>query len=206
MHVTDETGATESNTDEESNDTDTEIAESTTDTQKEIQTTSSDSSTETTSIPNNWMSNHQPNWAYPMMNPNMLNPGLYMNPMAMMTPMMMSMMATMMNPSIYMNPMTTMNYPVNTMTEAQNLDAMMKSMDPNMMFGMFGQPTEAYKNGETPEQLPVATIPGFPTQTYQNWPKIPYHPASLVKQTKCIPICNGNESALHAQYGEHDGG
>ena len=67
--------------------------------------------------------------------------------------------------------MTMMNHPVNTMTQAQNMDAMMKSMDPNMMFGMFGQPSEAYKNGETPEQLPVITIPGMPTQNFENWPK-----------------------------------
>ncbi len=108
---------------------------------------------------------------YPMMNPNMMNPAMYMNPMAMMMPMMMNMMGSMMNPNIYMNPMTMMNHPITTMTQTQNMNAMMKSMDPNMMFGMFGQPSEAYKNGEIPEQLPVITIPGMPTQNFENWPK-----------------------------------
>lgn len=94
--------------------------------------------------------------------------GNWMNPMF---NMMMSMMSPMMNPTIYMNPMTMMNHPIGAMTQAQNLDFMMRSMDPNLMFGMFGQPSENYKNGEVPDQLPVVTIPGFPTQPYQNWPK-----------------------------------
>ena len=105
-----------------------------------------------------------------MMNPAMMNPGTYMNPMAMMTPMMMSMMGQFMNPAIYMNPMTTMNYPITTMTQPQNMNAMMMSMDPKMMFGMFGQPSKEYLEGEVPDQLPVVTIPGMPTQIYQNWP------------------------------------
>ena len=113
----------------------------------------------------------QVSMTYPSMNPNMLNPAMYMNPMAMMTPMMMGIMGQMMNPAIYMNPLTMMNYPVDTMTQTQNMNAMMMSMNPEMMFGMFGQPSEAYKNGEVPEQLPVVTIPGMPTQNFQSWPK-----------------------------------
>ena len=111
------------------------------------------------------------NLGLPIMNPNMMNPGMYMNPMAMMTPMMMSMMAPMMNPAMMMNPMAMMNHPVNTMTHQQNMNAMMMSMDPKMMFSMFGQPSKEYLEGEVPNQLPVVTIPGMPTQTYQNWPK-----------------------------------
>ncbi len=107
------------------------------------------------------------NMGFPTPNPNMMNPVMYMNPMAMMAPMM---MGPMMNPAMMMNPMAMMNHPVNTMTQPQNMNAMMMSMNPEMMFGMFGQPSEAYKNGEVPDQLPVVKIPGFPTQTYQNWP------------------------------------
>jgi len=119
-----------------------------------------------------WM---QPHAAMPMlnqdmMNSGMMNPAMYMNPMVLMTPMMMSMMGQMMNPGIYMNPMTMMNHPINTMTQPQNMNAMMMSMDPKMMFSMFGQPSKEYLEGEVPDQLPVVTIPGMPTQTYQNWP------------------------------------
>ena len=144
----------------------------------DMQTEANDSSTtmkddvekpayQTSSLQNNFPHS----MGYPMMNPNMMNPAMYMNPMAMMTPMMMGMMAPMMNPAMWMNPMAMMNHPINTMTETQNMNAMMMSMDPKMMFGMFGQPSKSYQDGETPEQLPVVTIPGFPTQTYQNWPK-----------------------------------
>jgi len=121
----------------------------------------------------NGMQAVQPNFGFPMM-----NPGMYMNPMAMMAPMMMSMMGPMMNPAMMMNPMAMMmnpmammNHPINTMTHPQNMNAMMMSMDPKMMFSMFGQPSKEYLEGEVPDQLPVVTIPGMPTQTYQNWPK-----------------------------------
>ena len=127
--------------------------------------------TNQTSLQNPWVYGMQSNMQFPTMNPNMMNPAMYMNPMAMMTPMMMSMMGPMMNPAMWMNPMAMMNYPINTMTESQNMNAMMMSMDPKMMFGMFGQPSQAYQDGKTPDQLPVVTIPGLPTQTYQNWPK-----------------------------------
>ena len=114
-----------------------------------------------------------------MMNPmmSMMNPMMsMMNPMmSMMNPMMsmMSMMGMgpMMNPAAYMNPMAMMQHPINSMTQPQMMNSMMLSMDPNLMFSMFGQPSAAYKNGEVPDQLPVVTIPGFPTQTYQHWPR-----------------------------------
>lgn len=101
-----------------------------------------------------------------MMNPAMMNPGMFMNPMAMM----MSMMGPMMNPAMMMNPNAMLNHPMNTMTQPQNMNAMMRSMNPNMMFGMFGQPSKEYLDGEVPDQLPVITIPGMPTQTFQYWP------------------------------------
>ena len=115
---------------------------------------------------------------FPMYNPSMMpawtpymNNNAY-NPWAnQYTNMMMAMMGMMMNPATYMNPMTMMNPSVNIMTQPQNLNAMMMSMDPKMMFGMFGQPSQSYQEGETPDQLPVVTIPGLPTQTYQSWPK-----------------------------------
>jgi len=100
-----------------------------------------------------------PSFTYPMMNPNMamMHPGMNMNPMVMMMGM--------------MNPAMVMNHPINVMTQQQNMNAMMMAMDPKMMFGMFGSPSKEYLEGEVPEQLPVVTIPGMPTQTYQNWSK-----------------------------------
>ena len=116
---------------------------------------------------NPWMQSMQPHASMPMFNQNMMNPGMYMNPMAMMMSMM---MGPMMYPAM-MNPNAMMSHPINTMTHPQNMNAMMMSMDPRMMFSMFGQPSKEYLEGEVPDQLPVVTIPGFPTQTYQNWPK-----------------------------------
>ena len=133
--------------------------------------TSVEASNQPSIMPKAWPHTMQPNMNFPAMNPNMMNPGMYMNPMAMMMPMMMGMMSPMMNPAMYMNPMAFMNHPMNTMTQPQNMNAMMMSMDPKMMFGMFGQPSQAYLDGETPDQLPVVTIPGLPTQSYQHWPK-----------------------------------
>ena len=124
-----------------------------------------------------WMqpNSAKPMYPYNMMNPAqmnhaMMNPGMFMNPMAMMTPMMMGMMAPMMNPAMMMNPNALMSHPINSMTHPQNMNAMMMSMDPKMMFSMFGQPSKEYLEGEVPDQLPVVTIPGMPTQTFQNWP------------------------------------
>lgn len=85
----------------------------------------------------------------------------------------------MFNPATYMNmmyPMMAMmspmfNFPVDVMTHASAMDMMMRSMNPHLIFGMFGQTSQAYKDGQVPHQLPVVTIPGFPTQSYQNWPK-----------------------------------
>lgn len=122
----------------------------------------------TTQIPMNhpWMSANStmPSFNQNMMNSGIMNPAMFMNPMAMMTPMMMSIMGPMMNPNAMIN------HPINAMTHPQNMNAMMMSMNPNMMFSMFGQPSKEYLEGEVPDQLPVVTIPGMPTQSYQNWP------------------------------------
>ena len=92
---------------------------------------------------------------YNMFHPmNMMNPAMYMN---MMHPMM-----------GYASPMY--SSPIDAMTNMQTLDMMMRAMDPHMIFGMFGQPGQAYGGGQVPDRLPVFTIPGFPTQSYQNWP------------------------------------
>ena len=103
--------------------------------------------------PNNWlaMSGSNFNLFHPM---GMMNPAAYMN---MMYPMM-----GMAGPMF--------NSPVDAMTQMQFMDMMMRSMDPHMMFGMFGQANPAYKQGQVPEHLPVITIPGFPTQSYRPWP------------------------------------
>lgn len=129
---------------------------------------------EASQVPMNhpWMpaNSTMPSFNQNTMNSAMMNPGMFMNPMAMMTPMMMGMMAPMMNPAMMMNPNMMFNHPINTMTHPQNMNAMMMSMNPNMMFSMFGQPSKEYLEGEVPDQLPVITIPGMPTQTFQNWP------------------------------------
>ena len=156
--------------------TNSENTEPNKDGNEEKNTTNSTGETEiatvnSSSMPNNWMHSMQPNVYFPTMNPNMMNPASYMNPYAAMMPMMMNMMGPMMNPAMWMNPMAFINHPVNVMTQSQNMDAMMRTMDPKLMFGMFGQPSQAYLDGETPDQLPVVTIPGFPTQSYENWPK-----------------------------------
>ena len=122
-------------------------------------------------MPHTWMNPMAYQQSLPMMNSYMMDPNTYMNPYAAMMPMMMNMMGPMMNPAMWMNPTAFINHPVNVMTQSQNMDAMMRTMDPKLMFGMFGQPSQAYLDGETPDQLPVVTIPGFPTQSYENWPK-----------------------------------
>jgi uncharacterized protein (DUF302 family) len=140
--------------------------------EQEINTETAANNTVTTSqVPMNhpWI---PPNSTMPMFNQNMMNPNMYMNPMAMMMPMMMGMMGPMMNPNAMMN------HPINTMTHPQNMNAMMMSMDPKMMFSMFGQPSKEYQEGKVPDQLPVVTIPGMPTQTYQYWPKNTVTPAT----------------------------
>ena len=118
---------------------------------------------------NPWATGNYPGMFNPMAN----TPYMNMMSMNMMNPMfsMMAPMMGMMNPAMYMNPMTMMQHPINTMTQPQAMDSMMRSMDPSLMFSMFGHPGVGYYAGQVPDQLPVVTIPGFPTQTYQNWPK-----------------------------------
>lgn len=75
-------------------------------------------------------------------------------------------MASMFNPFYWMQMM--MNPMVDAMTHPQSMDAMMRAMDPRLMFAV---PNGSYDKDQVPDQLPVAKIPGFPTQSYQNWPK-----------------------------------
>ncbi len=104
--------------------------------------------------------------AMPPMNPYMYN--MWMP--SMQNPMGYSWMNPMFNPYAYgMYMQMMMNPAVDSMTQAQTMDAMMRSMNPQFMFGMFGMPN--YDPSKVPDQLPVVTIPGFPTQSYQNWPK-----------------------------------
>lgn len=81
---------------------------------------------------------------------------------------MMNSMASMIHP-MRMNAQM-QNMPINMMTQPQMLNSMMQSMNPNLMFSMFGQTSAKHQAGEVPDQLPVITIPGFPTQSYKNWP------------------------------------
>ena len=159
---------TEANPEQKANTTDAMTAE----VSEKPESANSDSSLQKPAQPamptmNPHMNNNM--WMTSMQNP--MNYYNWMNPMFYMMGPMMSMMGSMMNPAIYMNPMMTMNYPITAMTQEQNLDAMMRAMDPRLMFGMFGHPSASYLEGEVPDQLPVVTIPGFPTQLYQNWPK-----------------------------------
>ncbi len=144
--------------------------------EQEVNTeTAANNTAMTSQVPANhpWMSPHStmPMLNQNMMNPGMMHPGMFMNPMAMMAPMMMSMMGPMMNPAMMMNPNAMMSHPINSMTHPQNMNTMMMTMDPKMMFSMFGQPSKEYLEGEVPDQLPVVSIPGMPTQAYQYWPK-----------------------------------
>ncbi len=123
------------------------------------------------------------------MNPGMMgmmNPAMMMNPMmgmmnpmmGMMNPMMMGTMNPMMgmmNPMMgsMMNPMTgmMMNPSVDTMTHAGALDTMMRSMDPKVILAMMGGTYEKREDDDLPNVLPVAKIPGFPTQSFRDHPK-----------------------------------
>lgn len=174
---TDDLAAASSENTETTNVETTSITEPEANAEKESEIVASNTATvsQVPQVPMNhpWMS---PNSSMPMFNQNMMNsgmmnPGMFMNPMAMMTPMMMSMMGPMMNPAMMMNPHSMMSHPINTMTHPQNMNAMMMTMDPKMMFSMFGQPSKEYLEGEVPDQLPVVSIPGMPTQAYQYWPK-----------------------------------
>jgi hypothetical protein len=112
-----------------------------------------------------------------MMNPmmGMMNPMMgMMNPMmGMMNPMMgmMNPMMGMMNPM--MNPMMGMmsSVPVDAMTNTETLETMMRSMDPKLMIAMMGGTFEQREDDDVPNVLPLASIPGFPTQSRQNWAK-----------------------------------
>ena len=104
-----------------------------------------------------------------MMNPNMM--GMY-NPMAMMNPM----MGMMTNPQMHgamLKMMSNMmaDPSVDGMTRAESLDAMMRMMDPKLVLGMMGGTYEQREDDDVPDTVPVAKIPGFPTQSYYNLPK-----------------------------------
>ena len=110
-----------------------------------------------------------------MMNPMMMNGMMGMNPMMqMMNPMMgmMNPMMGMMNPMMMgMNPMMQMMSPaVDGMTRAESLDSMMRMMDPKVIAAMMGGTYEQREDDDLPNALPIAKIPGFPTQAYKNLP------------------------------------
>ena len=115
---------------------------------------------------------------YSMMNPSMypmMNPAMYMN---MMSPMMsfMTPMMSSMNPQYHgamMNMMSTMfaNPTVDAFTRVETLDSMMRMMDPKLFLAMMGGTYEQREDDDVPDMLPVAKIPGFPTQSFYNIPK-----------------------------------
>lgn len=115
------------------------------------------------------------------------------NPMAMYSAMNpFSMMNTMMNPqmmSLMMNPMMAMSNPqyhqlwmnmaaqmmanptVDGFTRVESLDAMMRMMDPKIFLAMMGGTYEKREDDDVPDKLPIARIPGFPTQSFYDMPK-----------------------------------
>lgn len=110
------------------------------------------------------------------MNPMMMN-GMMMGPgmMGMMNPMMgmMNPMMGMMNPMMMsMNPMMgmMMSPAIDGMTRTESLDSMMRMMDPKIFLAMMGGTYEKREDDDLPNMLPIAKIPGFPTQSYQNLP------------------------------------
>ena len=112
-----------------------------------------------------------------MMNPMMMNGMMGMNPMmGMMNPMMMGMMNPMMgmmNPMMMgMNPMMMqmMSPAIDGMTRSESLDSMMRMMDPKMIAAMMGGTYEQREDDDLPNMLPLAKIPGFPTQSFKNKP------------------------------------
>ena len=59
---------------------------------------------------------------------------------------------------------------VDSVTEFGFMDQMMKAMDPQLMFG--AQPdsyVDEAGQGVVPEELPLVSVPGFPTQSRQEW-------------------------------------
>ncbi len=115
---------------------------------------------------------------YSMMNPSMYpmtNPAMYMN---MMSPMMsfMTPMMSSMNPQYHgamMNMMASMfaNPTVDAFTRVETLDSMMRMMDPKLFLAMMGGTYEQREDDDVPDTLPVAKIPGFPTQSFYDIPK-----------------------------------
>ena len=121
----------------------------------------------------------------------MMNPMYAMNPMIMNSMMMGPGMMGMMNPMMgMMNPfwgmMNPMMMSVNPMmqmmtspavdgiTRAESLDSMMRMMDPKLFLAAMGGTYEQREDDDVPNTLPVATIPGFPTQSFYD------HPANTV--------------------------
>ena len=97
-----------------------------------------------------------------MMNPNMM--AMMMNPMA-----------AMMDPQyhgVWMKMMSTfmMNPTIDGITRAESLDSMMRMMDPKVFLAMMGGTYEQREDDDVPNTLPIAKIPGFPTQSFYNWP------------------------------------
>jgi uncharacterized protein (DUF302 family) len=96
--------------------------------------------------------------------------------MGMMNPMMgmMNPMMGTMNPMMgsMMNPMTgmMMNPSIDAMTHTATLDSMMRNMDPKMILAMMGGTYEKREDDDLPNVLPIAKIPGFPTQTFRDHP------------------------------------
>ncbi len=58
---------------------------------------------------------------------------------------------------------------VDQMTQKRLLDTWMRSMDPKLMFGQPRGTSGEDGDGQVPDRLPLASIPGFPTQTKQAW-------------------------------------
>jgi len=58
---------------------------------------------------------------------------------------------------------------MDAMTQFGSLDSMMKALNPRLMFG--GQAAPVGDDGEVsvPNQLPLVSIPGFPTQSRKQW-------------------------------------
>ena len=107
----------------------------------------------------------------PMMG--MMNPMMrMMNPMAMMNPMMGMMTNPQSHGAMLKIMANMMEYPsVDGMTRSESLDAMMRMMDPKLVLAMMGGTYEQREDDDVPETLPIAKIPGFPTQTFKNLPK-----------------------------------
>ncbi len=58
---------------------------------------------------------------------------------------------------------------VDQMTQRRMIDAWMRSLDPELLFGQLPGSSGEDGEGPVPDRLPLASIPGFPTQTKQEW-------------------------------------